>query len=98
MALLGEGTPLPAATGRRLVVAGPYRFVRNPMAVAGAVQTVGAGVFLGSWLVVMSAFAGGAIWNTFIRPEEEADLTRRFGAPYDRYRERVRCWVPTLQP
>jgi protein-S-isoprenylcysteine O-methyltransferase Ste14 len=94
MALLGDGTPLPAATGRRLVVAGPYRFVRNPMAVAGAFQTVGAGGYLGSWLVVLSALAGGVIWNTFIRPEEEADLARRFGPPYELYRDRVRCWVP----
>jgi protein-S-isoprenylcysteine O-methyltransferase Ste14 len=98
MALLGEGTPLPAATGRRLVIAGPYRFVRNPMAFAGAFQTVGAGCYLGSWLVVLSALAGGLIWNAFIRPEEEADLARRFGRPYELYRDRVRCWVPASHP
>ncbi|MCU1484901.1 MAG: putative integral rane protein [Actinomycetia bacterium] len=94
MAIVGEGTPLPAATGRRLVVVGPYRWVRNPMAVAGAVQTIGAGLVLGSWLVVASAVLGGLIWNTFIRPREEADLARRFGDDYERYRARVACWVP----
>jgi protein-S-isoprenylcysteine O-methyltransferase Ste14 len=97
MALLGEGTPLPASAGRILVVAGPYRFVRNPMAAAGAVQTIGAGLYLGSWLVVLSAFAGGIVWNTFIRPEEESDLAQRFGSPYERYRNTVRCWVPSLR-
>ena len=32
MALRGRGTPLPTDAARRLVVSGPYRFVRNPKA------------------------------------------------------------------
>lgn len=94
MAVLGEGTPLPSVAGRRLVVTGPYRFVRNPMAVAGAGQTVGAGLYVGSWTVGLSALIGGLLWNFFIRPSEEADLTARFGRDYNDYRRRVRCWVP----
>jgi len=96
MALLGEGTPLPADTTRRLVVSGPYTFVRNPMAVAGAVQTIGIGLWVGSWIVMVSAAAGALIWNTYIRPDEEADLAARFGAPYEAYRDEVQCWVPTI--
>jgi len=57
MAVLGNGTPLPAATARRLVIGGPYRFVRNPMAVAGLVQTVGVGLWTGSWTTVFVGFA-----------------------------------------
>ena len=94
MAILGEGTPLPAATARKLVVVGPYRFVRNPMAVAGALQTVGVGLWRGSWMVIVSSLTGALIWNTFIRPEEEADLSARFGDDYDAYRALVRCWIP----
>jgi protein-S-isoprenylcysteine O-methyltransferase Ste14 len=97
MALRGEGTPLPAATARNLVVVGPYRFVRNPIAVAGAFQTIGVGLWLGSWMVLVSSIAGGLIWNTFIRPEEEADLVARFGHDYEAYRAVVRCWIPTLR-
>ena len=94
MAILGEGTPLPAATARKLVVVGPYRFVRNPMAVAGALQTIGVGLWRGSWMVIVSSLTGALIWNTFIRPEEEADLSARFGDDYDAYRAVVRCWIP----
>jgi protein-S-isoprenylcysteine O-methyltransferase Ste14 len=94
MALRGDGTPLPAATARRLVVVGPYRIVRNPMAVAGALQTIGVGLWLGSWMVIVSAFAGALLWNVMIRPEEEADLLARFGADYVAYADVVRCWVP----
>lgn len=95
MALQGEGTPLPAETARNLVVVGPYRFVRNPMAVAGGIQTAGIGLWLGSWTTVVVAGAGALIWNTLIRPDEEADLAARFGAAYQAYRARVRCWIPT---
>lgn len=94
MALIGHGTPLPAATAQDLVVAGPYRLVRNPMAVAGVGQTVGVGVALGSWVVIVAAFAGAVIWDAVIRPAEEADLVARFGSSYDDYRREVRCWLP----
>lgn len=94
MSVAGEGTPLPAETARRLVVSGPYRYVRNPMALAGAIQTVGVGLLFGSWMVVAIAFAGAIVWNTMIRPSEEADLADRFGDSYQRYAQHVRCWIP----
>lgn len=95
MALRGKGTPLPAETARELVITGPYRIVRNPMAVAGLLQTAGVGLVVGSWMVIVVAVAGALVWNVSIRPTEEADLVARFGDPYRRYAERVRCWVPT---
>ncbi|MGO2152168.1 MAG: methyltransferase family protein [Microbacterium gubbeenense] len=94
MASLGDGTPLPSASARRLVVAGPYVFVRNPMAVAGIVQGVAVGLVLGSWLVVAWALCGSVVWNSIIRPIEERDLEDRFGDAFRAYRDRVSCWVP----
>lgn len=94
MAWQGHGTPLPAETARDLVVVGPYTYLRNPMAVAGVVQVVGVGLWLGSWLVVAVGLAGAVLWDVVIRPVEEADLAARFGEPYERYRAAVRCWVP----
>ncbi|MFD1720319.1 methyltransferase family protein [Amnibacterium endophyticum] len=98
MSLRGEGTPLPAATANRLVVAGPYRVVRNPMAVAGVLQGLAVGAMLSSWFVVLYALAGAVLWHVLIRPPEEADLQRRFGTAYLRYRAHVRCWVPAIRP
>ena len=94
MAKVGEGTPLPSTMARRLVVVGPYRFVRNPMAVAGIGQGAAVGLMVGSWLVVVYALVGSSIWNWIVRPQEEADLAARFGADFEAYRERVSCWVP----
>ena len=94
MALRGNGTPLPARTARDLVAVGPYRWVRNPMAVAGMVQTVAVGLIVGSWTVVGIGVAGALVWDVLIRPTEEADLAGRFGDSYLRYAEEVRCWIP----
>ncbi len=94
MSTKGAGTPLPSASANRLVVAGPYRSVRNPMALAGITQGVAVGLLLGSWMVVVYALAGSIVWNCVVRPLEEADLEDRFGEDFRRYAARVRCWVP----
>jgi protein-S-isoprenylcysteine O-methyltransferase Ste14 len=98
MAVAGRGTPLPVAMPSRLVIAGPYRFVRNPMAMAGIVQGIAIGILLSSWVVIVYAIVGSVIWNLAIRPYEEADLEQRFGADFERYRGAVRCWLPRLRP
>lgn len=94
MAWYGEGTPLPTATARRLVIAGPYRLVRNPMAIAGLGQGAAIGLWLGSWGVLAGVATGLIIWQVFVRPAEEADLESRFGDDYRRYRATVGCWWP----
>ncbi len=96
MSSRGRGTPLPSAMPNHLVIAGPYRWVRNPMAVAGIAQGVGVGLILGSWLVVAYAMIGSLVWNYAVRPLEEADLENRFGAEFRRYRSSVSCWVPRV--
>ena len=92
MSTRGGGTPLPAAMPNRLVVAGPYRYVRSPMAIAGFTQGVAVGLILSSWLVIAYAVAGALYWNFGVRPLEESDLEARFGDEYRRYRSAVRCW------
>src|SRR5688500_8661911 len=44
----GRGTPAPYDPPRRLVVAGPYRHVRNPMYVAGVLILLGQAALFGS--------------------------------------------------
>lgn len=96
MAWHGSGTPLPLDAPRRLVVRGPYRYVRNPMAMGGVGQGLAVGLGMGCWPVLAYAAGGGVLWNFALRPPEERDLLRRFGEEYGRYRDRVRCWVPRL--
>ncbi len=94
----GHGTPLPLDTTRDFVVVGPYRYVRNPMAMSGILQAVGVGLWLGSPGVIGYAVLGGALWQCLARPWEEADMEQRFGERYSRYRDGVACWIPRLWP
>ena len=98
LAVIGRGTPSPTQTARELVVVGPYRFLRNPMAFGGLAVGFAVGVYIGSWGVLAYAVAGGVIWHLTARPMEERDLAERFGASYDHYRANVRCWVPRWTP
>lgn len=92
----GEGTPLWCDCPRRLVIRGPYRHVRNPMSVGMLFQGLGAALFLGSPLTLAYVALGVLVDEWFVRPREEADLRARFGAAYEAYRRRVRCWRPRL--
>jgi protein-S-isoprenylcysteine O-methyltransferase Ste14 len=96
MSTLGNGTPLPSAMPNHLVIAGPYRWIRNPMAAAGILQGAAVGVILQSWLVVAYAVVGSLVWNYVVRPLEEADLEERFGEEFRQYRDAVRCWIPRM--
>jgi len=92
----GDGTPLPTATAPRLVIAGPYRYVRNPMALAGIAQGVAVGFYLGSYGVIAYSLLGAIFWHTAVRPVEEHDLVERFDESYVQYRKSVRLWFPRL--
>ncbi|MFZ1701666.1 MAG: isoprenylcysteine carboxylmethyltransferase family protein [Pyrinomonadaceae bacterium] len=94
MSRVGKGTPLPLDHAVDLVVVGPYRYVRNPMAVSGIGQGLAVALFLGSPLVAVYALMGSAIWQLIFRPLEEDDLAERFGPQYVEYAKAIRCWIP----
>lgn len=98
MAKIGRGTPLPMDTASKLVVSGIYSYVRNPMAISGIGQGFLVGFLLGSPLVLLYALLGAFIWQFIYRRLEEDDLIQKFGADYENYRRKVRCWIPDFKP
>jgi len=94
----GKGTPIPFEQPRELVIVGPYKYVRNPMAFGGIFQGMLVGAFIGSWITIAYALTGAVFWHFLAKPSEERDLERRFGSIYCAYRARVRCWLPRLTP
>ncbi len=94
----GFGTPLPIAAPDRLVVGGLYRYVRNPMYVAGLAAIVGQALLLGRLGLLLYAAAVWPIVATFVRFYEEPALTRQFGADYEAYRRAVPGWWPRPRP
>ena len=95
-ARLGRGTPFPLDPPRRLVIRGPYRFVRNPMYIGAGMALAGAALFRGSW--ALFGYAGAFLLAThfLILAYEEPTLRRSFGQEYEVYCSRVRRWWPRV--
>ncbi len=94
----GAGTPLPLDQTNKLVVTGPYRYVRNPMAIAGIGQGLAVSVVFQSLPILTYSVLGALVWHLVVRPSEERDMVQRFGEPYENYRRQVSCWLPTFRP
>ncbi len=93
-AWLGKGTPAPFDPPRRLVIRGPYRFVRNPMYIGAGLALGGAALFYQSiWLLAYDGLFLLAA-HLFVVYYEEPTLRRNFGAEYEAYCQRVRRWRP----
>jgi protein-S-isoprenylcysteine O-methyltransferase Ste14 len=93
-ALIGKGTPAPFDPPRRLVMAGPYARVRNPMYIGAALALLGAALFFGSAALALYATAFLVVIHLFVVFYEEPTLHRLFGASYDEYRSNVHRWMP----
>lgn len=94
----GHGTPAPFDPPRRLVQRGPYRFVRNPMYLGAGLAMLGAGVYYGSWAIVIyvAVFLAGA--HALVRLYEEPALRRQFGTEYEAYCATTPRWLPIRRP
>lgn len=97
-AIDGEGTLAPWDPPRRLVVRGPYRYVRNPM-ISGVIF-----ILFGEALILLSqphfiwAVIFLALNAVYIPLFEEPQLKNRFGADYAEYCRNVPRLVPRLRP
>jgi protein-S-isoprenylcysteine O-methyltransferase Ste14 len=97
-AIEGLGTPAPVAPTERLVVRGPYRYVRNPMYLAVLAVIIGQALVLGHPVLLVYAAAVGGAFAAFVHWYEQPALARRYGAQYDAYRRAVSGWWPRLPP
>jgi protein-S-isoprenylcysteine O-methyltransferase Ste14 len=91
---IGKGTPAPFDPPRRLVVQGPYCFVRNPMYIGGALTLLGAALFYRSLFLLGYGCIFLLVACLFVLFYEEPTLRRTFGPDYDAYCHRVSRWLP----
>jgi protein-S-isoprenylcysteine O-methyltransferase Ste14 len=95
-AFIGKGTPAPFDPPRRLVVRGPYRFVRNPMYIGAALAVAGAALFYESVALVVFVAGFLLVTHLFVVLYEEPTLRRTFGPEYESYCQRVHRWRPMV--
>ncbi len=82
----------------RLVIAGPYRRVRNPLYVGNMAVAVGLALgFLGPWSAAALLLALIVLYSGVIRSEETI-LGQTWGASYADFRRQVPRWIPRLVP
>jgi protein-S-isoprenylcysteine O-methyltransferase Ste14 len=93
-AAVGRGTPGPWDAPSRVVAAGPYRWVRNPIYVAALVIVLGEAWLFLSPEVLVYAGAMALFFHLFVTGYEEPTLRRRFGTTYADYRHEVPRWIP----
>ena len=94
-----------AVEAPKLVTAGPYAYVRNPLYVGNFITAAGFAIaFTGknSLLARLGLLAGAlgsmaGVYATIV-PHEERFLREKFGDEFERYCERVPPVVPQLEP
>ena len=95
---LGNGTHAPWDPTSKLVVSGPYAYVRNPMITGIVLILTGEALMLSSWAIGIWAIVFLVI-NMFYFPlSEEPGLRKRFGREYEEYCKNVPRYIPRLTP
>lgn len=94
----GLGTPAPVLPPQRLVVRGPYRYVRNPMYVAVLAVIMGQALLLGNVSVFLYACAAWLAMHAFVLFYEEPKLRKSFGEEYTDFCKHIPRWVPHFRP
>jgi protein-S-isoprenylcysteine O-methyltransferase Ste14 len=93
----GRGTLAPVDPPRKLVAAGLYRFVRNPMYVGVVTALLGEALLFQSRAIAIYAVVAWTIFHLFVVFYEEPRLKELFGAEYEEYRADVPRWLPRLR-
>jgi protein-S-isoprenylcysteine O-methyltransferase Ste14 len=90
-----EGTEInpTSASNRQLIVAGPYRFTRNPMYLGLVILTLGIAAWVGAWPMLIASCAAFVTADWIHIPFEEAKMRRQFGPTYNDYVAQVRRWL-----
>jgi protein-S-isoprenylcysteine O-methyltransferase Ste14 len=95
----GLGTPIPTnpPSSRKVMVGGPYRYVRNPMYVSYFVAIIGEALLLGRPVLFIYLLVVAAFVAAFVHWWEEPTMIKRYGPEYEAYRKQVPGWWPRLR-
>ncbi len=91
----GQGTPSVKVPTQKLIISGPYHWIRNPIQLGACLYIFGLGIcydgFLTGGLAALTGLAIGILYITLI---EEQELELRFGQNYIDYRQRTPFLLP----
>ena len=94
---VGKGTPIPFTPTKELIVTGLYRYVRNPLYIAGFLVLAGEAILFQSAGIFIYCLVMFGIFNVHVIMEETL-LAEKFGARYKQYCESIPRWIPRVKP
>lgn len=95
---IGNGTLAPWSPTKKLVIAGLYRYVRNPMILGVLTVLLGEATCIWSGALLRWAAIFLAINMIYFIIYEEPVLEHKFGEAYLNYKKNVSRWLPRLTP
>ncbi len=94
----GKGTLAPWNPTRKLVIKGPYKYLRNPMILGVLGVLLGESLYFNSISVLIWCMLFFIVNSIYFELVEEPKLERKFGDAYIRYKNAVSRWLPALKP
>ena len=97
-AAVGKGTPAPWDPIDKLIITGPYAYVRNPMLCGVFCILFAEALFFQSQALLIYALIFVAINAVYFPLSEEKGLLKRYGEDYAEYKRNVPRFLPRLTP
>jgi len=94
----GKGAFVEFDPPTELVVTGPFRYMRNPVAAFLLSSMLGLAIALSSTGVLLMFLVFTGLANLQVRRIEEPLLRERYGRAYEQYCTHVPRWFPRLEP
>jgi protein-S-isoprenylcysteine O-methyltransferase Ste14 len=93
----GKGTAAPFDPPKKLVVRGPFKYVRNPIYIGAEFILIGLGILYGSLAILAYAVGAALVLHALVVLYEEQTLERKFGDAYAEYKQSVPRWIPRFR-
>ena len=77
----------------KIISTGFYAYSRNPVYAGYCLVTIGMGVFLNNFWILISFIPSAVLVYYIAIRKEEAYLEKKFGAEYTHYKTKVRRWL-----
>lgn len=90
----GRGTPVPVMATQALLVDGPYRYSRNPMALGTILAYLGIAVYYGAQKIAYRVLLGAGLLMLYVKLFEEQEMEARFGRAYVDYKAQTPFLFP----
>ncbi len=94
----GNGTLAPWAPPKKLVIAGLYRYTRNPMYIGVLIIVSGIALISASPLVTLYLLFFAAVFHLRVVFYEENWLAKHFSDDWVKYKIEVSRWIPKITP